>query len=243
MNRNVIVTGGSGDMGSALVRHFAALGDWVFFSWNTSEKEAEALISELKGKRVASCRADISDPASVRAFEKASEEFFIGPPDILINNAGMSLTGLITEMPDEDIARVINVNLTGTILVTKAFLPSMTRAGRGDIVNISSIWGNFGAACECAYSASKAGVNGFTRSLAREVSYDGIRVNAVAAGFIDTRMTAAYTDEEREAFCEDLAVKRTGTVQDVVNAVDFLVSGKSSYMSGQILGVDGGYNI
>lgn len=245
MSRNVIVSGGSGGIGSALVRHFASLGDWVFYSYNSSEKEALALKEELsaEGMRAGFERCDISDPVSVDSFRKASEKFFIGPPDILINNAGISVTGLLTDTSDEDIARVINVNLTGTVFMTKAFLPSMIRSGKGDIVNISSVWGNFGASCESVYSASKAGVNGFTRSVAREVSYEGIRVNAVAAGFIDTKMTSCYTEEEKAFFCEDLAVKRIGRVEDVVNAVDFLVSGKSSYMSGQILGVDGGYNI
>ena len=167
----------------------------------------------------------------------------LGGIDILINNAGIAQIKLFDTLTDEDWRRMIDTNLSGAFYVTRAAVKEMLKNHSGRIINIGSMWGKCGASCEVHYSASKAGLRGFTASLAKELGPSGITVNCIEPGVIATEMNAALDEETVSALCEETPVCRMGTPEDVVNAVDFFASDASSFITGQVLGVDGGYAI
>lgn len=231
----VLVTGGSGGIGRAICLAFAQEGFDIAFCYDKNgrgaEETAELLRKTAAGVQVFRC--DVSD-------EKSVEEMFasVYGLEILVNNAGISSFGLIQETSLAQWERVFRVNMTGAFLCTRAAIPKLLRRGNGCIVNISSMWGEVGASCEAAYSASKAALIGFTKAAAKELGPSGIRVNAVACGMIDTEMNAVFSAEEREDFVKKLPVAREGSAEEVAKSVLFLA--KNKYITGEILRINGG---
>ena len=166
-----------------------------------------------------------------------------GSLDILVNNAGVAYQGLITDTDEIDFDRIIDTNLKGTFNCCKAVTSSMVNKGSGKIINISSMWGQVGASCEVAYSASKAGIIGLTKALAKELAPSGITVNCIAPGLIETSMNSNLTVEELAEFVETIPLGRMGSADEIAEAIEFLASDKADYITGQVLGINGGYVI
>lgn len=240
--KTVIVTGASGGIGSAVASRFALNGYNVIINYNKSEEAATALCSQLaeKGASVRIFRADVSDSAQANALADFAEREF-GSADILINNAGTAQQKLFTDITDEDFDRMFNVNVKGVFNCCRAVLPCMIHNKYGRIINISSMWGVCGASCEVHYSASKAAVIGLTKALAKEVGPSGITVNCIAPGLIDTKMNGNLDEETIKTLCDETPVSRIGTPDDVADAVFYLAGDGASFITGQILGVDGGF--
>jgi len=232
MQRKVLVTGGSGGIGAAICRKFAEEGCLVYINYRSSQEKAERIAAETGGIAV---RFDVSDADAVR---RAISE--IGAPDVLVNNAGVSEVELFTALTDDRARRLLETDLIGTMNCARAVLPGMIRRHSGCIVNISSMWGEVGASCEVDYSAAKAGVIGFTKALAKEAAPSGIRVNCVSPGFIMTEMNSRYTPDELEAIREEIPLGIFGEPEHVAEAVEFLASERAAYITGQVLGVNGG---
>lgn len=237
--KRVLVTGGSRGIGRACVEYFSSLGCQVAFVYQKNEAAA-AQTAEKFGAIPIKCDVSFGDDV-VKAVARAAEA--MGGIDILVNNAAVSHIGLFDEMTDEQINNVMSVNLTGAMLVSRETVKYMLPQKCGRIINIGSMWGKTGAACEVHYSASKAGLRGFTVSLAKELGPSGITVNCIEPGVIATEMNASLDGDTLRELCDETPVCRIGTVDDVVNAVEFFASEKSSFITGQILGVDGGFAV
>ena len=236
-----IVTGGSRGIGRAIVLMLAAEGADVVFTYNKSVSEAEALAAEverLKRKAIA-LQMDVRDFAKARELiEKAKEG--LGRLDILVNNAGIIRDKALMMMTEEDWTEVIDTNLNGTFNVTRSAIVTFLKQKSGAIVNITSVSGVAGMSRQTNYAASKAGIIGFTRSLAKEVAPYNIRVNAVAPGFIETDMLAGLKDSFKDELKARIPLSRLGKVEDVSKAVKFLLSDAAGFITGQTLVVDGG---
>ena len=240
--KTVIVTGASGAIGSACCRRFLKEGYNVTACYLSNETGAKELASYATRSEIMCVKADISDSHDIKKiFDITIEKF--GSVDIVVNNAAISVQGLIQDITPEELSGVININIRGTFLMCSNAIGHMVKSQSGSIVNISSMWGETGASCEVAYSMSKAAVIGLTKALAKEVGPSGIRVNCVSPGLIDTKMNSCYTKEELDAICEETPLMRMGTPEDIANAVYYLSSGESSFITGQIIGVNGGYVI
>lgn len=244
MNKVVIVTGGSRGIGAAICRKLAGEGYAVALVYKNSKRQAAAVIDEIKssgGIAEAFC-ADVSSSSSVRQMVKTVCAY-LGEPYALVNNAGISNQALFTDITDEMWREMIDTDLTGAFYCSREVLPVMIRAKRGRIVNITSMWGETGAALEVHYSAAKAGVIGLTKALAKEAGPSGITVNAVSPGVIMTDMMSAFSKDDVDALINDTPLERTGEPADVAGAVSFLLSENSSFITGQILSVNGGFVI
>ena len=239
MNR-VMISGGSRGIGAAIVRAFARQGDAVAFLYRENHAAAEAIARET-GAIAIPC--DISDPTAVREATKAAIKALGGPIDVLVNNAGMAKIGLSRDMTDAEWRQICDTNLTGAFCLCREVQAGMIVQSKGRIINIGSMWGKTGASCEVAYSATKAGLRGLTMALAKELGPSGITVNCVEPGVIDTEMNRMLDAESRAALIEETPLCRIGTPQDVAAAVVFLASEQASFITGQCLGVDGGFAI
>lgn len=236
-----IVTGGSRGIGAGIVRHLASAGAQVFFTYNSNGEKAQAIAEELSANSapVQAIKADVTNADEVQTLIQNVLDS-AGHIDILVNNAGITKDGLLMRMSESDWDDVLNTNLKGVFLCSKAVLRSMMSKRQGRIINIGSIVGLSGNAGQANYAASKAGVVGFTRSLAKEVASRNILVNCIAPGYIETDMTEKLTDEQRKAFSEHIPLKRAGSVEEIAGVVAFLASDSASYITGQVLNVDGG---
>ncbi len=236
MKKIALVTGGTGGIGTSICRTLAENGYTVIINYSKAEAKAEALAGEIAG--IPMC-FDVSDKKAVtEAMEHIAAQY--GTIDLLVNNAGVSEIDLFTHINENTADRIIDINLKGTMNCSRAVLPSMISRKSGCIINISSIWGQCGASCEVDYSASKAGIIGFTKALAKEVGPSGIRVNCVAPGFIMTEMNSRFTQEELDSIREEIPLCSLGEPQHVADSVAFLASEKACYITGQTLAVNGG---
>ena len=236
-----LVTGASRGIGKACAIHLADLGARVVVNYAHNRAKAEQVVTQIqqKGGEATPIPADVSNQKDVEAMVKKAVETY-GSLDILVNNAGINRDMLLLRMKEEDWDSVINTNLKGVFLVTKAAARYMMKQRQGRIINISSVIGIAGNAGQANYAASKAGVIGFSKSIARELASRNILVNMIAPGFIDTDMTEELNDQAKEIILSKIPLKRSGKPEDVAYLAGFLASGESSYLTGQVIHVDGG---
>lgn len=238
MEKTVLITGASSGIGAACARSFAAAGHRVAVCYRTQRARAEALCAELPAAR-AFC-VDVADERSVEALFTEVQAAF-GGVDVLVNNAGVACQTLFTDTSAAQWDEMFGVHVRGAFLCCRAALPHMIRQKCGCIVNVSSMWGQVGASCEVAYSAAKAALIGFTKALAKEEGPSGIRVNCIAPGVIETPMLAGFSDADKAALADETPLCRLGTPDDVANAALFLASDAAAFITGQVLGVNGGF--
>lgn len=235
MLRQALITGSSRGIGAATARRLAADGWNVIVHYHESLCAARALSQEL---HCPALQADMADPGQVSALFKK-----VGPVGLLVCNAGIAQYGLLTDTGEEAWHRLLEVNLSGVYRCCRAAIPAMVHEKAGNIVLVSSVWGICGASCEAAYSATKAAVIGLTKSLAKELGPSGIRVNCVAPGVIDTDMLSQFDRADRAALAAQTPLGRLGRPEDVAEVVAFLSSDRSGFLTGQVIGVDGGFGM
>lgn len=239
--KTAIITGASRGIGRGIAEVFASHGANVAFTYSSSVEAAEKLENELKAKGV-KAKGYQSNAADYQAAQQLAEDVVaeFGSIDILINNAGITKDNLLMRISEEDFDKVIEVNLKSVFNMTKAVQRTMLKQRKGSIINISSVVGVKGNAGQSNYAASKAGMLGFTKSVALELGSRNIRCNAIAPGFIETEMTAVLDEKVVQGWRDNIPLKRGGQPQDVANACVFLASDMSAYITGQVLNVDGG---
>lgn len=234
--KTAVITGSSRGIGKAIAEEFAKNGYHVILNASKSVDELNAVYEEFLSKGY-SCEAVLADVSDYEECKK----LFIKAPDVLVNNAGISHIGLFTDMTPESWKHLIDVNLMSAFNCSHIALKTMIKNHCGNIINISSIWGERGASCEVVYSASKGGINSFTKALAKEVGLSGIRVNAISCGVIDTKMNACFDEEEKAALCDEISLARFGKAEEIAKLAYFLAEDdKSGYINGQIITADGG---
>ena len=241
--KNVFITGGSRGIGKAIAKKFAQNGYDVIVNYVSENTNLEELEKELKNGqeeiRTLFVKGNVTDVAScTEMVEQITKEF--GKLDVVINNAGITKDGLLMRMKEEDFDKVLDINLKGTFHICKQVVPIMMKQKHGKIVNISSVVGIAGNAGQSNYAASKAGIIGFTKSLAKELASRNILANCVAPGFIRTDMTDVLADSVKENILSSIPLKRMGTAEEVANLVYFLASDENSYITGQVIPIDGG---
>lgn len=238
----VLITGASRGIGRACALLFARMGWHIFLNCRRSFLELQEVEKKIQSETPGSCTilpGDVGNPEDVRQIFDA---IYQTCPclDVLINNAGIAHIGLLTDMTDQQWQNIINTNLSSVFYCCRSAVPPMITRKQGRIINISSMWGTSGASCEAAYSASKSGVHGLTRALAKELAPSNIQVNAVACGVIDTAMNSQLDARERQALEEDIPSGRFGRPEEVARLV-WDLSQAPDYLTGQIIGIDGGY--
>ena len=227
--KTVLITGASRGIGRAAAQKFQKEGYELYLICHRDVKE----LQDLRGHHYA---GDVGDPAFIKGVMDVIESL-----DVLVNNAGIAYYGLLQDMSLNDWDSVIRTNLTSMFLTCKEAIPKMLRKGSGKIINLSSIWGGEGAALESAYSASKGGVDAFTKALAKELAPSNIQVNALAPGVIDTDMNSNLTQKEKEKLISEIPADRLGTVEEAAELIFFLAEG-NEYLTGQIIGLNGGWS-
>lgn len=235
MQKTALVTGGAGGIGTAVCRALARDGYRVAVGYHTSKDKAELLARELGGVAV---YGDVGDPESVEAMFAE-----IGEIDLLVNNAGVAHYGLITDLTYHDWRALMRVNLDGAFLCCRAAVPGMVRKKAGNLIIISSMWGQVGASCEAAYSASKAALCGMTKALAKELAPSGVRVNCIAPGVVRTPMLKDFTEADLENLRLETPLERLGEPEDVAELVSYVASEKAKFLTGQVIGLNGGFVI
>lgn len=243
-NKIVLVTGAGRGIGASIAKRFASEGAEVIVNYSGNDEAAQKTVDEITatGGQAQKYKCSVNDSESVKVMiDEIIKKF--GRIDILVNNAGITKDGLMLRMTDEDFDRVIDVNLKGTYNCTKYVSKYMLKQKSGKIINISSVVGLSGNAGQVNYSASKAGIIGITKSAAKELSSRGITVNAVAPGYVDTDMTKVLSDNIRNEILKNIPLQRMGNVEDISNCVAFLASEDASYITGQVISVDGGMHI
>ena len=237
-----LVTGASKGIGSGIALSLAKEGATVIVNYNSDEEGANSVVSKIKelDSYGFAIKGDIStyDGAN-NLINKVISDF--SRIDILVNNAGICNLGLFMDLGIEELQRIVNTNFMGIMYTSHSILPHMSSRRSGRIINISSIWGNVGASCEAIYSATKGGINSFTKALGKEMAMSNITVNAVAPGVIDTAMNKWLSDEERKSLEEEIPMGRFGKVEEVGSLVAYLCKDEASYITGQIITLDGGY--
>jgi 3-oxoacyl-[acyl-carrier protein] reductase len=237
-----LITGASRGIGAALAQAFAGAGYDLALCCRNSTGPLLQLAGELQRRhkvRIKTFIGDVGEHAFVEEMAAQTLQEF-GGIDVLVNNAGISYIGLLTDMKIDDWNRIVATNLTGVFSTCRCIVPSMVSTKSGCIINISSVWGNVGASCEVAYSACKGGVNSFTRALGKELAPSNIRVNAIACGVIDTDMNRCFSTEERSALTEEIPAGRMGTPEEVATLA-LSLAGSPSYLTGQVITLDGGW--
>lgn len=236
MSKTVLITGASRGIGAAAAELFAEEGYNVIINYLNNKEAAERLAEKTGGTAI---KADVSDIEQMSGLvDQVIEKY--KKIDVLVNNAGISVHGLFDMIPPEDVKRLFDINVFGMFNTTRLVLPHMIKRKYGSIINIASMWGEVGASCEVHYSASKAAVIGFTKALAKETGPSGITVNCVSPGFITTDMNSCYTKEETDEIREEIPLDRLGDPHDIAETILFLASGKASFITGQVIGVNGG---
>ncbi len=242
--KSALISGGSGGIGTAIVKRLAEDGFAVGIGYNKSGDKALALEKEIisKGGKAKAYKLDITDKDCIeRAITSIQKDF--GTISVLVNNAGIAEQVMFTDISNESWQKMIDTNLGGVFRLTRAVLPQMIHEKHGRIINIASIWGETGGSCEVHYSAAKAGVIGMTKALAKELGPSGITVNAVSPGVIYTEMTSHFDNETMNSLKEEIPLGRIGLPEDVAGIVAFLASDEAGYITGQNISVNGGMYI
>ena len=240
--KTIIVTGGSKGIGAEIVKQLAKEGHQVVLDYNHSEVEAKQIKAELEqeGKQIEIYKADVSKREEVKKLIEFTLEKY-HTIDVLINNAGIAQSKLFTDITDEDWNKMIQNNLNSVFYCTQEALPTMLHNKRGCIINISSIWGVTGGACEVHYSVAKAGIDGMTKALAKELGLSNIRINSIAPGAIDTPINEGVTKEEWEELKKEIPLNKIGRVEDIAKCAKWLI--EDEYTTGQVISINGGWYI
>lgn len=244
MKKTVMITGASRGIGKGIAIEFAKDGYDLVLTCKNSKDKIKKLAKDLESRYSVSCYPFVADMSKKKDVDKLFEDIsnldVHVDIDVLINNAGISYIGLLSDMSYEDWNSIISTNLTATFLCSQKVIPNMLATQKGKIINISSVWGNVGASMEVAYSASKAGLNGFTKALAKELAPSNIQVNAIACGLIDTDMNKCFSTEDLNVVIEEIPADRMGNVDEVGKLALQLATG-NEYLTGQIISLDGGW--
>lgn len=242
-NKVALITGGAKGIGAAICRELAREGYTLAINYNSSETAAQSLKEELSQfTEVEIFKADVSDSEQVEEMFSAVEST-LGEVNLLVNNAGIAQQSLFTDISDDMWQKMLGVNLSGVFYCCRRALKPMVNKKNGKIINVTSMWGEVGASMEVHYSATKAGVIGLTKALAKEVGLSGVTVNAVSPGVIMTDMMASFSEEDKEALKEETPLNRLGEPDDIAGMVSFLASSKADFITGQIISVNGGFVI
>lgn len=236
-----LITGASRGIGAAIAQKLAQDGFQVILNYSSNEAKAREVASQITGQggKAEICQFDVGNPDQVdEKIDWISKTF--GPLAVLVNNAGITIDGLLIRMKNDDLDRTLSVDLKGAIFCTRAVAKQMMRERKGSIIQISSVVGETGNAGQAAYSAAKAGLIGFSKSVAKELGSRQVRVNVVTPGFITTDMTQALTDTQKEAILRTVPLGFFGSAEDVASLVGFLASPASRYITGQVIGINGG---
>ncbi len=241
-NKVVIVTGGSRGIGAEIVRTLAKENYSIVLNYNKSEEQAKQIQQELlkEGKKIETFKADVSKREEVKELIQFTLERF-HTIDVLINNAGIAQEKLFTEITDEDWNNMLQTNLNSVFYCTQEVLPTMIHNKSGCIINISSIWGITGSSCEVHYSVAKAGIDGMTKALAKELGPSNIRVNSIAPGAVDTDMNKDVTEKEWEEIKKEIPLRRIGKPEHIAKCIKWLI--EDNYTTGQIISINGGWYI
>lgn len=245
MKKTAVITGASGGIGKAICLALARDGYDIILHYNKNKNDAEKTAQQIEkdfSVKAVTVGADLSVDGGGKILGEKIKSITENV-DVLINNAGLSLVGVFQCLDSENIRRLLNVNLTNAMELTAELLPLMINKKSGSIINISSVWGVVGGSCEVHYSASKAGLIGFTKALSKEVGASGIRVNCVAPGYIETAMNDCFDEEAVKGVIEETPLCRIGKPDDVAELVSFLAGEKSSFITGQVIGIDGGLGV
>lgn len=239
----ILVTGASRGIGKAIATRFAQEGHPLIINCRSSADALHALKTELEDTFHVPVLASIGNIGDYKYVHQLFQDIhsIFGGVDIVINNAGISHIGLLSDMTPEEWQNLININLSSIFYTSKLAIPHMVSNQQGKIINISSVWGNIGASCEVAYSASKGGINSFTKALAKELAPSNIQVNAIACGCIDTEMNQCFSEEERQSLADEIPAGRFGKPEEVAELVYTLAS-NHNYLTGQIITLDGGWS-